>query len=283
MVEKLTIELDDNISKGIDNRVDGIKIKDRSAAVMDILSRALNRNHVKMAFILAGGKGTRMRPFTYEITKPMIPVQGKPLLQHTIDLLRKYNIRDIILSVRYRGDQIREYFGNGSRFGVNITYIEEKERLGTAGSLNLAREILDQTFLMFNGDILANIDLHDFIRFHKENRKGDDKNDGLATIALTPVEDPSQFGVVELEGKRITGFIEKPESPRSNLINAGIYVLEPEVIDYVPEGHAMMETDVFPKLVKEGRLYGYPFENQWFDTGTHDAYERVIKEWDGID
>lgn len=276
MSEELKIRVNEDVLKKLDSLVDGVVIKNRSNAVEMLLSKALHVNMLKKAVILAGGKGTRMRPFTYEIPKSMIPIQGKPILQHIIELLRKYEIRDIILSIGYRGDKVREYFGNGSHFGVKITYIEEKEELGTAGSLNLMKDLLRETFLMFNGDILININLHDFINFHHEKK-------GLATIALTPVEDPSRFGVVELKGDRILKFIEKPTSTKSNLISAGVYILEPEVINYVPEGHAMMETDVFPKLAEEGKLYGYPSEGQWLDTGTHEAYERAIKEWKGID
>ena len=130
---------------------------------------------------------------------------------------------------------------------------------------------------MFNGDVLANIDLHDFIRHHHEKR-------GLATIALTPVKDPSRFGVANLKGDRILEFIEKPEkgSETSNLINAGVYLLEPSVIKYIPHGKAMMERDVFPQLAKKGKLYGYHFDGQWFDTGTYEAYERAIKNWKGV-
>lgn len=277
MQEKLNIELDENTLRRIDLMIDGEKIRNRSQAIENLISRIINRENVKKAFILAGGKGTRMRPFTYEIPKSLIPVQGKPLLQHILDLLRRYEIRDIILSTGYMGDKIREYFGNGSKFGVNIAYIEEKKEMGTAGSLNLARDLLDDTFLMFNGDVLVDIDLHDFIDSHA-------KNDGIATIALKPVRDPSRFGVAELRGNKILRFIEKPKATvKSKLINAGVYILEPEVIDYVPEGNVMMETDVFPKLAKEGKLYGYPFEGQWFDTGTHEAYEKAIKGWKGIE
>lgn len=273
---KITIDIRDDLVEEIDHMVDGKKIKNRSHAIEVILSRLLHANKVEKAVILAGGKGTRMRPFTYEMPKPMIPVQGKPLLQHIIELLRKYEIRDIILSTGYMGEKIKEYFGNGSRFGVDLTYIEEKSEMGTAGSLNLMKNLLNGTFLMFNGDVLANIDLHDLIAFHRENN-------AVATIALTQVRDASRFGVARLKGSKILEFIEKPETTgRSKLINAGIYVLEPEVIGYVPEGRAMMEMDVFPKLAEEGRLYGYPFDGQWFDTGTHEAYERAIKAWKGI-
>lgn len=275
--EQLTVTLREDFLRDIDAMVDGIKIRNRSHALETILAKALSADKVRKAFILAGGKGTRMRPFTYEMPKPLIPLQGKPLLQHIIELLRKYEVREVVLSIGYLGDKVRDYFGNGSKLGMDITYIEEKEELGTAGALNLAKDQLTETFLMFNGDVLSNIDLTDLVRFHREKK-------GLSTIALTPVEDPSRFGVARLKGDRILEFIEKPEKTKgvSKLINAGVYVLEPEVIKYVPKGRAMMETDVFPKLAKTGKLYGYPFDGQWFDTGTYEAYENAIKHWKGI-
>lgn len=275
MVE-LKIRLRKDLVAELDKMINGVEVRDRSHAAEILLSRMLHIKKVDKVVVLAGGKGTRMRPFTYEMPKPMIPVQGKPLLQHIVELLRKYDVRDIIFSIGYMGDKIREYFGNGSRFGVNISYVEEKEEMGTAGALSLMEKKLNGTFLMFNGDILANIDLHDFIMFHRQNK-------ALATIALTPVKDPSRFGVAHLKGNKIIEFIEKPKgSLKSRLINAGVYVLEGDVLDYIPKRKAMMETDVFPKLAEEGKLFGYPFDGQWFDTGTHEAYERAIKEWKGI-
>ena len=272
MDSEIKIKLSQNTLKGLDSIIDGKKIRNREQAIEKLIHRAVCRENVKTAFILAGGKGTRMRPFTYEMPKPLIPVQGRPLLQHILDLLGKYNIRNVIISTGYLPDKIKEYFGNGAKFGFDITYVEEKEELGTAGALKLSKDLLKNTFVMFNGDILADVDLHDMADFHA-------KNDGLATIALTPVEDPSRFGVADLQGDRIMKFIEKPKHPVSNLINAGIYILEPEVLNYVPKGKAMMETDVFPKLAAEGKLCGYPYEGQWFDTGTYEAYENAIKNW----
>jgi len=272
-----SISIDKEILEELDEFIDGQRIKDRSDAVNFLLSKALSSSRVTMALILAGGKGTRMRPFTYEIPKPLIPVHEKPLVQHIIDLLRKHHITNITMSIGYMGDKIQSRFGSGSDLGVKIGYIVEEEELGTAGSLHLLEEKPDRSFFMFNGDVLANIDLHEMIRFHRKKK-------GLATIALTPVDEPSRFGVAKLEGDKILEFIEKPEPGKepSNLINAGVYLLKPEVIDYVPEGRAMMETDVFPRLAKGGDLYGYKFKGQWFDTGTHEAYEKAIKGWKDI-
>jgi NDP-sugar pyrophosphorylase family protein len=276
--ERLTITLRNDMLKRVDGMVDNIRIRNRSHAIEVLLSRALSSRSIKHAILLAGGKGTRMRPYTYEIPKPMIPVQGRPLIQHIVELLRKYEVKEIIFSVGYMSDKIKEYFGNGSKFGVNITYVEEETELGTAGPLNLLRDKLNETFLMFNGDVLANIDLKDFVSFHEEKK-------GVATIALTAVSDASRFGVARLRGDNILQFTEKPPVGKetSNLINAGVYALEPEVLKYVPKGRAMMEKDVFPKLAKRGLLFGYHFDGQWFDTGTPDSYELAIKNWKGVD
>ncbi|MDD5111102.1 MAG: sugar phosphate nucleotidyltransferase [Candidatus Altiarchaeota archaeon] len=275
--ERLTITLRDDMLKKVDGMVDNIRIRNRSHAIEVLLSRALSTRSISHAVLLAGGKGTRMRPFTYEIPKPMIPVQGRPLIQHLVELLRKYEVQEIVFSVGYMKDKIREYFGNGSKFGVNITYTEEDHELGTAGPLNFLKDKLTDTFLMLNGDVLANIDLKDFASFHKEKK-------GIATIALTGVPDPSRFGVARLKGDNILEFIEKPAPGKepSSLINAGVYLLEPEVLKYIPAGRAMMEKDVFPKLAKKGLLYGYHFDGQWFDTGTPESYELAIKNWKGV-
>jgi NDP-sugar pyrophosphorylase family protein len=274
--ERLTITLRKDLVGELDGMVDGIKVRNRSHAIEVVLSKVLESKKVKKAIILAGGKGTRMRPLTYEMPKPMIPLKGKPLIQHIIELCRKYEIREIILSIGYMGDKIRDHFGDGSHLGVDIKYVEEHEEMGTAGPLLLAKEHLKSPFLMFNGDVLSDIDLADLISFHTEQN-------GLATIALTQVEDTSSFGVARLKGHKIVGFIEKPKSgEESRLINAGVYVLEPEVLGYIPKGKAMLERDVFPKLSDEGKLYGYPFDGQWFDTGTPEAYEKAIKNWKGI-
>jgi NDP-sugar pyrophosphorylase family protein len=275
MTEDIRITLNEGMLEELDALIDGKKIKGRKQAAEKVLCRVLSREKVRTAFILAGGKGTRMRPFTYEMPKPLIPVQGKPLLQHILDGLRKHEIRNVIISTGYMCDKIKEYFGNGAKFGFDITYVEEEEELGTAGALRLSKDLLKDAFIMFNGDILANIDLHDLIDTHA-------RNEGIATIALTAVEDPSRFGVAELRGEKIMRFVEKPKTHISKLINAGVYVLEPGVLEYIPKGKAMMETDVFPKLAAEGKLYGYPFEGQWFDTGTYESYESAIKNWKGV-
>lgn len=232
--EQVTVTLRSDILGRVDERIDGIRIRNRSHAIEVLLEKATSVGSIKKAFILAGGKGTRMRPFTYEIPKPMIPVKGKPLVQHIIELLRKHDIRDIILSTGYMSDKIKEHFGNGSKFGVSISYCEEKKEMGTAGALRLAKDMLDTPFLMFNGDVLSNIDLTDLVRMHNEKK-------AHATIALTQVDDPSTFGVAKMKGDKILEFIEKPKRGKepSKLINAGVYAINPEIIKMIPKGHSI--------------------------------------------
>ena len=273
--ERVTVTLDPALLLRIDKFIDGAYIRNRSHAIEFLLRKSLFTNKLRIAFILAGGKGTRLRPITYEIPKPMVPIKGRPLLEHTIDLLRKHDVRDIIIAIGYLGHKIKEYFGDGSKFGVRIKYIEEDEALGTAGALRLAKPLLNESFLMLNGDNLIDLDIDAFYEFHKEGG-------GLATIALTTVDDPSSYGVAVLNGFRIEEFIEKPKNPPSKLISAGVYVLEPSIIDLIPRGHAMLETDVFPKIIETGKLLGYPFQGQWFPTDNTERYERAIKEWRGV-
>jgi NDP-sugar pyrophosphorylase family protein len=149
--------------------------------------------------------------------------------------------------------------------------------MGTAGGLRLAKPMLDQTFIMIYGDNLFNFDISDMYNFHVDNN-------AMATIALTTVDDPYNYGVVSMKGNRIVRFSEKPVAGRaeSNLISTGIYIINPEVIELVPKGRASLEKQVFTKLAKMGRLYGYTFHGQWFDVHTHEKYEKVLKEWKGV-
>ncbi len=274
--EKLTVTVKKELINKIDNIVDGRKIRNRSHATEYLIEAGLGINKVKKAIVLVGGEGTRLRPFTYELPKAMLPIHNKPMVQHVLDLLKSHGVTEIYLAIHYKGEKIKEYFGDGSKFGLNIKYINEKTPLGTAGPLRLAKKYLDETFFIVWGDILSKIDLADFMHFHKNS-------EGLATVALTSVEDPSRYGVAAMQGSRIIEFVEKPrkEEAPSNLINAGIAIMEPEVVEkYVPlKGKSMVEYDVYPKLAADGKLFGYPFQGQWFDTGTHEAYERAIKEW----
>ncbi|MBI2133444.1 NTP transferase domain-containing protein [Candidatus Woesearchaeota archaeon] len=277
MKERVTLTLDTDLLREVDRRVDGFKIKNRSHAIELLLMQSLGSNVPKTALILAGGKGVRLQPITHELPKPLLPLHDKPLLQHILELLRKFNVKNVIISIGYKGEKIKEAFGNGNRLGMSISYVEEDKPMGTAGPIKLARGLLNETFIACNADELKDIDLIDMFLSHKENKAS-------ATIALTTVEDPSSYGVARLQGNRVLEFVEKPKKEKapSNLINAGLYIMEADVINYIPDGYAMLEKDVFPKLAAEGKLFGYPFSGQWFDTGTLERYERAIKEWKDI-
>lgn len=273
--QRLTITLKKDVIRQIDNAIDGVKLRNRSHAIEYHLSKAFGPK-INKVLILAGGHGIKMRPFTYEMPKCMIPVCGKPLLEHVIEWIRENNIRHIILSIDYLGAKIKDHFGNGSKFGVKIDYVESDQPTGTAPPLVKAKKLLGkESFILLHGDVLTNLNLIDLIDFHQSH-------DELISIALTSVADPSAYGAVKLQGNKIVDFQEKigkgPEVSR--LINAGIYVINPEFINHIPSQiPAYLERDVLPKLVKEGHVCGYVFDSQWFDVSTPEVYGRAVKEW----
>jgi len=275
MKERVTITLDKGLISQIDKRIDGIGIKNRSQEIELLLAEALGTNIPSKAVLLVGGRGTRLKPLTDKTPKALLEVHGKTITEHLFDLLKKYGIRDVVLCIGYLKDKIKGHFGDGSNFGMSITYVEEDKPLGTAGPLRLAKKYLKDSFIVSNGDELKDINIPRMFRLHK-------RKDALATIALTTVDDPSHYGVARLDGSRIIEFVEKPSHAPSNLINAGFYILEPEVIDMIPNGFSMLEKDVFPKLAQLGRLRGFPFAGQWFDIGNIERYKIAEKNWKGI-
>lgn len=276
--EKISITLEEELIREVDNLIDGTKVKNRSHAIELLLSRTLNHNTPKVAVFLLGGKGTRFRPITYEVPKALLPVKGKTVPEHLFDLFKRHGIKKYIFSLGHMADKIKEYFGDGQKWGVEIIYVVEKAPKGSAGAVKLAREHLqDGPFIVTNGDELKNIDIEDMYNSHKET-------EAKVTVALTTVEDPSHYGVAAMKGNKILEFVEKPtkEKAPSNLINSGLSIWDSSVIDIVPDGFSMYEKDVFPKLAKKEQLYGYVFRGQWFDTGTPERYERALKEWKEI-
>ncbi len=233
-----------------------------------------------LAVVLAGGPGTRLRPLTERMPKAMVPVQGKPLTEHVLDILRHHGVNRVILSLCYLAEQVRSHFGDGSAFGMDISYVVEEKPLGTAGFLTLI-EPPEGPFLVLNGDVLSGFDLRALMRFH---RKMEAEQGAVATIALNEVDDPTRFGVAEFDGDRIRRFVEKPktgEAP-SNWINSGYYVLSPEIFSYVPDQERLMfEYDLFPLLAGKGKLFGFKARGPWFETGEWDSYRRAEREWRG--
>ncbi len=222
------------------------------------------------AVVMAGGEGTRLRPLTSNQPKPMVPVANKPCMEHIIELLRLHGIEDIVVTLAFLPKAIRDYFGDGSALGVNINYSVEQVPLGTAGSVKNAEELLDERFIVISGDALTDFDLTAVIAEHE--RRG-----AMATIVLKHVENPLDFGVVVVNDEgRVERFLEKPTWGQvfSDTVNTGIYVLEPEVFDYIPAGQSYdFSQELFPKLFELGKpLYGTIAEGYWQDIGSLSQY-----------
>jgi len=209
------------------------------------------KNNAQVVFN-AGGLGTRLWPLTYYITKAMVPVLGKPFVQYQMEVLKKQGFNRFLMCTGYRHNQIRDFFGNGNRFGVSIQYSEESESLGTAGSLKNAENLLDDEFLLISADIFMNIDFSLLIKNHNTNNP-------IATMALIQKQDPSQWGVVLMNGKsQIIRFVEKPTEFIGNMTNTSIVFLNKGIMNYIPSGKFFsLERDVYPKLVNEQKINGF--------------------------
>ena len=212
------------------------------------------------AVLLVGGMGTRLRPLTYRLPKPLIPVLGKPLMMHVIDKVPT-EVDEIIIPVSYKKDMIEDYLRKNHP-KRKITLVDEPVPMGTGGAVKNVERLLDGPFLVINGDSIWSLDMADFLKFHRRKK-------GIATISLWPVEDITGYGVVDLDDdQRIRRFQEKPkkEEAFSNMINAGVYALEHEALDYMGKGFVSMEREVFPKILDKG-MYGYRFDGYWIDCG----------------
>jgi NDP-sugar pyrophosphorylase family protein len=227
--------------------------------------------------VLAAGKGTRLFPLTGEIPKPMAPVVGKPIIQHIFELLAETGLDEVHVNVHYLADHILDVYGTATDVnGMRVCVTREDELVGTAGSVKRIADRFDETFVVIMGDALTDADVREVVAFHKERG-------ALATLALMRVSDTSQYGVVELDRDQdIIGFQEKPDPGEaiSNLANTGIYVLEPEVLGYIPENTFFdFAKDVFPRLLEAGEKFmGYEGEFYWSDIGTLEAYRGAQRD-----
>ena len=228
---------------------------------------------------MAGGEGSRLRPLTSGIPKPLVPVVGKPVMEHILRLLKHHGITDVVVTLQYLGSAIRDYFGDGSDFGVDITYVVEDSPLGTAGSVKNAQQFLDEPFIVISGDALTDIDLGKVMAFHREK-------DASATIVLTSVSNPLEYGVVITNPDgTINRFLEKPSWGEvfSDQVNTGIYVIEPAVLDMMPPATVVdWSGDVFPKMLTSAvPLYGYLAPGYWCDIGNIQTYYQA--NWDALE
>lgn len=225
------------------------------------------------AVILAGGMGTRLRPYTYVTPKAMLPVGDKPILEHIIDYLKKNGIRNVVVATAYQGKQIEGYFGDGSEFDVDICYARSKKPLGTAGQLKTAEAFVSDTFVAMNGDILIDVNLRKLTSFHK--RMG-----GIGTVALRGYQLPIKYGIVKVSrSHRLSEWKEKPELNLT--MNIGLYVLEPDVFSYIKHGLPLsLERDTFPLLIRKGKcLYGYLSETKYYDVADVDDLRELDKRF----
>ncbi|HEX3911472.1 MAG TPA: NDP-sugar synthase [Solirubrobacteraceae bacterium] len=220
------------------------------------------------AVILVGGEGTRLRPLTSTVPKPVVPLVDRPFIAFMLDWLVTHGIDDVIMSCGFLATSVRNVLGDGSAYGVRLRFVEEPDPRGTAGALKYAESMLDERFLMLNGDVLTDIDLTVQIAQHEESG-------ATATLALVPVADPSAYGLVHLNDDRsVRDFLEKPspDAIDTNLISAGAYVLERSILELVPpDRNVSIEREVWPRLIGDG-LYGFPAESYWLDIGTPERY-----------
>jgi len=228
------------------------------------------------AVILVGGEATRLLPLTCNIPKAMVPVLNIPFLEHVIRYLNEHRVRDIILAQGYLLESIESYFGDGSQLGVKLSYTVEDTPLGTAGAVKNGERYLDETFLVLNGDIFTDLDITAMIGTHREKK-------AKVTIALTPVDDPTSYGLIETTAEsRVTRFLEKPSWSQvtTKMINAGTYVVESEVLSQIPpQVNFSFERDLFPLLLEQGEpIYAYPSAAYWMDIGTPEKYLQLHRD-----
>jgi len=232
------------------------------------------KDYPNKVILMVGGLGTRLRPLTDEIPKPMLKVGNKPILETIIENFKKSGFRNFIFCVNYKAEIIKKYFQDGTKFGVNIEYIYESKRMGTAGALSLLKEKPKESFFVMNGDLLTTLDFSYFLEYHQ-------KNGALATMAVRRHKYQVPFGVVYLEGNKIKSIEEKPTY--NFFVSAGIYVLEPEVIDYIPKNKFFDMPDLFEVLINKNKeTVSFPIKEYWADIGRMEEYKKANEEYERI-
>lgn len=246
MKERVTLTIEHSVLRQVDARVDGNTIRNRSHAVELLIREALTADVPDTGIVLAGAKKE-------QLDRCLTHIDGKPVIQHNIELLLGAGVQNIII-ISTDTQRIKDTIPD---YGEDIIYINETNPLGTAGALRLAEPYIQSSFIVVNADDKKTLNITEMHHFHNSHN-------GLCSIALTTTADPRNYGVALLNGNRILTFIEKPSQPApSNLISAGCYFMEKEVLDLLPEGHALLETDLFPKLTEQDALFGYPFSGDY--------------------
>lgn len=254
-----------------------VPILDENGKVVDIEvlgKKSIMPKRDNIVVLMAGGLGTRLRPLTEIKPKPLLTVGGKPILETILESMVAHGFWRFYISVNYKADMIKDHFGDGSRWNVEISYLEEKDFCGTAGSLALINETPTEPLLLMNGDILSNVNFHRLLAFHEQNQS-------TATVAAYKHQSTIPFGVLEVQGETVTGLQEKPVS--HHLINAGIYVLSPEAVNRIPENSEYNITDLLAELLKDGnKVTAFPIHEYWRDVGNHVEFEQANREFHDV-
>jgi len=274
----ITVSIDENkeniINLCTSKRIYQIPVVDKEGRVVKIalLDELLKpKEYPNKVVLMVGGLGTRLRPLTEKTPKPMLHVGGKPILQTIVEKFASYGFINIIMCVNYKSKIIQDYFGDGSRFGVNIEYVLESKRMGTAGALSLLKEKPKEPFFVMNGDILTNVNFENMLEYHLQNNS-------IATMAVREYDFQVPFGVVNIEDGIIKGIEEKPI--HKFFVSAGIYMLNPECIDYIPKNEFYDMPTLFEALIKDNKkTVSFPLREYWLDIGRMEEYERANREY----
>jgi NDP-sugar pyrophosphorylase family protein len=271
MRNRITITIRDEIIKEVDKLINNLTIRNRSHAIEYLLSKMISNYKVSNALVLAGGPSIG---FSNQVHKCMQLVKNKPILENIILSLKDQEIKNFVFACDNMSNQVTSYFSDGKRFDVDIKYVISEEPKGRALSIKMAKDFFDKTFLVWYGDTLCKFDLTDMIRVHNDNK-------ALATIALTTVSNPLDFGIVKMRGNRIIDFVEKPKKriAESYLVSSGIFLAEPEIFKYINSKMKSLESDLFPKLAKKNLLVGYPFEGMWLNVNNKNELQKANSLW----
>ena len=232
------------------------------------------KNKPNKVILMVGGLGTRLRPLTNDVPKPMLDVGNKPILHTIVENFAKYGYTDIIMCVNYKSEIIKEYFGNGDKFGVKIEYVLESKRMGTAGALSLLQKRPKDDFFVMNGDLLTNVNFEYLHEYHKDSN-------ALASICIRKYEMQVPYGVVNVRANKVTSIEEKPT--QSFFVSAGIYMFSPIVLDFIPKGVFYDMPTLFSELLKHDfPIHPFPIREYWLDIGRMDEYRRANDEYEGV-
>jgi dTDP-glucose pyrophosphorylase len=262
------------IAKAISNKVYQIPIIDKKAKLIDVLDLATLlaiKKKKNKVIIMAGGLGTRLRPLTESTPKPLLHVGNKPILQTIVESFASQGFENFIISLNYKSHMIKEHFGDGSNFGIHIEYLEEKKRLGTAGALSLLKKKPNEPFFVMNGDILTNIDFTKLLDFHISSNSN-------ATMCVREYQYQVPYGVIETKNEQITSIVEKPVN--KFFVNAGIYLLSPSVLEYIPNDEFYDMPTLFEFLINQQKnVLSFPIHEYWMDIGQHHDFEKANEEY----